>query len=112
LIIVKNNALEEIFSNNCTFIAELASNYIDNLLRVDKKFIKNEHVCTNSAENDLIIERYIKNTIMQLLRYLPEKDMFEGLYDRLLIKRVLVKNSYSPELEKLALVKLKAGEIH
>lgn len=49
------------------------------------------------------------NAALELFRYLPAKDIFEAFYNKRLARRLLMNQSYSYDLEKHVLEKLRTG---
>jgi len=47
---------------------------------------------------------------LELFRYLPAKDIFEAFYNKRLARRLLMNLSYSYELEKRVLDRLRTGK--
>ncbi|EGR33136.1 hypothetical protein IMG5_060860 [Ichthyophthirius multifiliis] len=89
-------ALEYILSLKTNTLAELTSKYIDSKLKKDNKTIQNYDQ----------IEKEV-NDVFELFRYLPAKDVFEAFYNKRLARRLLQNQSYSNDLEKHVIERLK-----
>lgn len=68
---------------------------------LDEKFKKDFKTMTESEINEKL------DKVIQIFRYLQDKDIFEGFYKTSLAKRLLDQRSVSEEAEKALVLKLK-----
>jgi cullin-4 len=80
--------------------AELTSKYIDNRLRKPEKPMIDE----SEVENNL-------HDFLDLFKYLASKDVFEAFYTKRLVKRLLLGQMSSKDLEMYVVDKLRKGKI-
>ena len=92
-------AFEDFLNIKTNKIAELTSRYFDNVLQKAHKM---------SVEDDSIEQ--MLDEALSIFRYLAAKDVFEAFYTKRLIKRLLLRNASSSELEKKMIQKFKTGK--
>ena len=91
-------AFEDFLNIKTNRIAELTSRYFDTILQKAHKM---------SIEDDPIEKKL--DEALSIFRYLAAKDVFEAFYTKRLIKRLLLRNASSSDLEKKMIEKFKSG---
>lgn len=91
-------AFEDFLNIKTNKIAEMTSKYFDTVLRRAHKM----------SMEDESIEKLLDEAL-SIFRYLAAKDIFEAFYTKRLIKRLLLRNTSSSDLEKKMIEKFKAG---
>lgn len=91
---VMKQAFEDVLNTNCR-TATFLSQYVDRLFRKDIKGL-------SEAEIDSRLD-----SVIDVFRYIRDKDVFETLYKNALAKRLLHEKSLSDDAERLMITKLK-----
>ena len=99
--VLKNSlhyAFEDFVNIKTNKVAELTSKYFDNILQKAHKMNMDEESVEKLLDDALCVFKYIS-----------AKDIFEAFYNKRLVKRLLLRNVSSFELEKKMIEKFKAG---
>ena len=92
-------AFEDFVNIKTNKIAELTTKYFDNILQKAHKMSQSEAQLEQTLDDALAI-----------FKFLSAKDIFEAFYTKRLMRRLLLRNVSSFDLEKKLVEKFKAGE--